>query len=196
MVGSSVNYHINNKGEPGICEATINTCPFGNFDGHYSDTDTARKSYENFMNNITQPNKSVRFDIFVSSPEKHAFTNADCAHLAKTLYKIANLPIYYLGDKVSKDGLVEDRRWSHFVNKLPDGRYVDIEGIWTEKELLKKWQVDELGSGWKPDSINPTEVTDYRKMGVVSQMFPHIKPAVIVKKLNNFIPVWKDLIRS
>lgn len=193
-MGFSVKYHINNKGEPGICEATI-TCPFGNFDGHYPDTDTARKSYENFMNNITQPNKSVRFDIFISSPEKHAFTKADCAHLAKTLYKSANLPIYYLGDKVSKEGLVEDRNWSHFVNKLPDGRYIDVEGIWTEKELLKRWQVDELGSGWKPDSINPTEVTDYRKMGVVSQMFPHIKPTVIVKKLNNFIPVWKDLIK-
>jgi hypothetical protein len=49
-------YHINSKGEPGICRAK-NSCPFGDMETeHYSSVDEARGVYEQEMNNYFTPN--------------------------------------------------------------------------------------------------------------------------------------------
>lgn len=42
-------YHINDKGEPGLCSAEIGNCRFGNANSHYPDKDTARLAYEKSM---------------------------------------------------------------------------------------------------------------------------------------------------
>lgn len=176
------NYHVNEKGCVNLCQAEPGFCPISSVDAHDSSKENVQKFYEDFMDNLTNKNKSVRF-YFISGTERNAFTTGDCAHFAKCLNKNAGLPIFYLGDKETGNGNIVDKRWSHFVNKLPDGRFIDVEGIWTEKDLLKRWHVDELGSGWMPDSINPAESHELRKMGVASPMFPQISPSKTLTKM-------------
>lgn len=179
-------YHINEKGETRLCSATLVLCPFGSFDSHFDTVEEGQEFYEDFAEKILDSKATTKF-FFVSTQEKHAFTKADCPHLAKAFNKKFGLPICYLGDRQSSDGEIDDREWSHFVNRLPDGRYIDAEGIWTEKDLLKHWQIDELGRGWMPSSINDCELTDLRKMGVQSPMFPEMKPAKFVTKVKKYI---------
>lgn len=40
-------YHINDRGEPGICEAHLEPCRFGSTSQHYDSEASARKAYEN-----------------------------------------------------------------------------------------------------------------------------------------------------
>ena len=44
-----IKYHINAKGEPGVCKATISECPFGGEAQHYSTKEKAQKAFENSM---------------------------------------------------------------------------------------------------------------------------------------------------
>lgn len=52
-------YHINNKGEPGICRAGVNAsgslrgCPFGSTDEHYTNPNDARAAFEAQMSGET-----------------------------------------------------------------------------------------------------------------------------------------------
>jgi hypothetical protein len=39
-------YHVNIKGEAGVCSATKGKCPFGNADAHFSSAEAARSFYE------------------------------------------------------------------------------------------------------------------------------------------------------
>lgn len=179
-------FHINEKGQVRPCKAMPGYCPINNIDGHYDTQEKTQQAYENFMESLTKKNTTVKF-FFIKGEEKHAFTQADCAHFAKTMNKSAGLPIIYLGDKETADGAIDDRRWSHFANRLPDGRYIDVEGIWTEKDFLKRWNIDELGSGWKPSAINNADITELRKMGVQSPMFTNVKPAKTLTTMRKYL---------
>lgn len=55
-------YHINWKGEPGICSASQGNCPFGSADDHFPSPEAARKAYEAQMSNLTEPLKSSRLN--------------------------------------------------------------------------------------------------------------------------------------
>lgn len=183
------NYHINDKGDVKPCEAFAGHCPLNNYNSHTGTKEEAQKVYEDFMRNLDNPRKNVSF-FFTTELERHSFTTGDCTHFAKNMQKKFGLPIFYLGDNFSKNDSVENRRWNHFVNQLPDGRFIDIEGIWTEKDLIKRWKVDELGSGWKPDSVNPADPSDMRKMGMVSREFPQISiPKTITKIKKHLAPI-------
>lgn len=179
-------YHVNEKGQVNVCEAEPGFCPLSTIDGHYSTQEDTQKFYENFMERLQNKNDTVKFH-FMNGSERHVFTKSDCVHFAKALNKVSGLPVYYLGDHETANKKSQDKKWAHFINKLPDGRYIDVEGIWTEKDLLKRWDIDELGSGWKPNSIHLAELTELRKMGVESQKFPEVKPNKTITKLKKNI---------
>lgn len=46
-------YHINSKGEAGVCRATKGNCPFGSQDEHYTNADDARQAFEAKMTGET-----------------------------------------------------------------------------------------------------------------------------------------------
>lgn len=179
------NFHVNRKGEPGVCRARAQNCPFGSFDGHFSSEQDARIGYENFVESVVDKNKTVKFDMLVSSIERNSFTGG--IHFAKALAKDSGLPIYFLGDK----RLGEDY-WVRFVNKLPDGRFIDIEGVWTEEDLLKRW--GNRGSDLLPTDLIPIEPDDLRRAGVQLPEFTNVNPSKSVKKIKEFIPNWGELI--
>jgi hypothetical protein len=54
-------YHLNYRGEPGLCSATVKPCPFGGPDDHFETENDARKAYE----------KQARKAVFSKSHKKH-----------------------------------------------------------------------------------------------------------------------------
>lgn len=63
-----------------------------------------------------------------------AFTFGDCWHLARTLTTLTGYPVVAFHHfDFGKD------LWAHAANRLPDGRIVDIEGIWSEKDWIEQW---------------------------------------------------------
>lgn len=175
-------YHLNPNGDVLKCEADVRSCPYGGIDAHATDKNYLSKLYEDFMTNLPRADRSVKF-YFLQPFERNAFTMGDCSHFAKALHK-KGLPIFYLGEAKSLSLPVSQRGFAHFVNRLPDGRFIDVEGIWTEKDLLERWGVDSLGSGFVPDTVAlVSDVKDMRKMGASSPVFPHIKPGQVLKKI-------------
>lgn len=69
-----------------------------------------------------------------SDEVNEAFTCGDCWHLARTMHLLAGYPVVTFNHFVYGPDL-----WAHAANLLPDGRIVDIEGIWSEKDWRKKW---------------------------------------------------------
>lgn len=72
--------------------------------------------------------------VFAFTPDViTAFTEGDCWELARQINMIAGHTIVTASSSTSD-------AWYHAANMLPDGRIVDIEGIWSEAVWLKKWQ--------------------------------------------------------
>lgn len=71
-----------------------------------------------------------------SFPEETVFdlTHGDCWFLAASLAKATNLPYatIYGDDEIQHVGI-----------ELPDGRIVDVEGVWEDHEWVNRWY-DEL----------------------------------------------------
>lgn len=78
-----------------------------------------------------------------SDEEKQAFTEGDCWELARLIALTAGHPI------VTASSSFSHRDWYHAANRLPDGRILDIEGIWEESYWLQIWsarfRLDEEG---------------------------------------------------
>lgn len=68
-----------------------------------------------------------------SEEEVSAFTEGDCWELARLIALTAGYPI------VTASSSLSHRDWLHAANRLPDGRIVDIEGIWEEGVWLQVW---------------------------------------------------------
>lgn len=68
-----------------------------------------------------------------SDEEKQAFTEGDCWELARLIALTAGHPI------VTASSSFSHRDWYHAANRLPDGRIIDIEGIWEESYWLEIW---------------------------------------------------------
>lgn len=135
-------FHINPKtGEPGKCRARYK-CPYGNELGHSDDPQALRKTYEDFMDDLQNDAKSVQFH-FSTEDELDAFSNGDCAHLAKALAKKTGGSLVVLSDDEDFElnlrvdpGLV---LWDHMAVKLNDGRILDVNGLWREEDIVSKW---------------------------------------------------------
>jgi hypothetical protein len=70
-------YHINYKGEPGVCRAK-KTCPFGDAEHHYSSKETARTAYKHEM---SLPKKDIpnQVEEWVSQGEILSYNQLDRA---------------------------------------------------------------------------------------------------------------------
>ena len=83
-----------------------------------------------------------RFPFF--SKEIRAFTEGDCWRLAHALHELTGWEIVALSDadeyEVDANDLPEDSYWSHMVVRHPKGYLVDIEGIYSEEDILHKWE--------------------------------------------------------
>lgn len=74
----------------------------------------------------------------ITQDEQVAFTQGDCWMLAIEMQKRYSLPIAFFGGAESncKD---EEVFWVHAFNTLPNGDYIDIMGVHTEKEMESDW---------------------------------------------------------
>lgn len=111
--------------------------------GHSDDPQALRKIYEDFMEDLQNSSKTVRFH-FSTDSEQDAFSNGDCAHLAKALARKTGGSLVVLSDDPDFElNLRVDPQlacWDHMAVKLNDGRILDVSGIWTEKDIIQEWQ--------------------------------------------------------
>lgn len=143
-------FHINPKtGEPGKCRARYQ-CPYGNESAHSDDPQELRKIYEDFMEDLQNSSKTVRFH-FSTDSEQDSFSNGDCAHLAKALARKTGGSLVVLSDDPDFElNLRVDPQlvlWDHMAVRLKDGRILDVSGLWTEKEIAGEWSGPRSRSG-------------------------------------------------
>lgn len=128
-------------GEPGKCRARYQ-CPYGNESAHSKNPQELRKTFENFMENLQNTSKTVRFH-FSTDSELDCFSNGDCAHLAKALARKTGGSLVVLSDDPDFElNLRVDPQlipWDHMAVRLKDGRILDVSGLWTEKDISKEW---------------------------------------------------------
>lgn len=99
------------------------------------------------------------------------FTTGDCWHLATTILRLSSFPIVTVEEE-TREG---KSCWLHVANRLPDGRVLDIEGIWAENDWLANWH-DQLNifytneddfslfsRNWKPEQW-ATEISHPRDL--------------------------------
>jgi hypothetical protein len=94
------------------------------------------------MQDLQNSSKSVQFH-FSTDSELDAFSNGDCAHLAKALARKTGGSLVVLSDDADFEfslrvdpGLV---LWDHMAVRLNDGRILDASGLWREEDIVKNW---------------------------------------------------------
>jgi hypothetical protein len=77
----------------------------------------------------------------ITSQEISAFKFGDCWLLASVLNKLTGFPIYAIGKpKYSSENLLaKDSLWDHVFVELPNGQFLDIEGVADKETLSKNW---------------------------------------------------------
>lgn len=63
------------------------------------------------------------------------YTNGECGALAEAIHKRTGWPIHVLKERGIR---------LHAVVKTPDGRYLDVEGLWPRDLLLRHWRATSL----------------------------------------------------
>lgn len=110
--------------------------------GHSDDPQVLRKTYEDFMQDLQNSSKSVRFH-FSTDGELDSFSNGDCAHLAKALARKTGGSLVVLSDDPDFElNLRVDPQlvlWDHMAVRLKDGRILDASGLWTAKDIATEW---------------------------------------------------------
>lgn len=69
-----------------------------------------------------------------------AFTEGDCWALALSINKRTGWPIIFLCDESFLDGdEVPEDYWMHVLVKHPSGKWLDVHGLNTPKQMRKYW---------------------------------------------------------
>lgn len=63
------------------------------------------------------------------------FTCGDCHILARAIHRVTGWPMATFSFKSGKERLPD----THAFVRLPDGRYLDIEGVRTADEMYERW---------------------------------------------------------
>lgn len=86
--------------------------------------------------------KTIHFNHHYRTVDR--YTNGDCGILAEAISQLTSWPVC-----IVRYG---PRGWPyHAVVQTPDGRYLDIEGIWTRNSLLQRWRCKSLARATKKE---------------------------------------------
>lgn len=89
----------------------------------------------------------------ITDIERTAYTYGDCATLARAVHEATGYPIVFYGGTETEDGVLYDDDtywfWVHAFNVMPDGRYIDVNGIYTAEEIREQWHPSFLETAYK-----------------------------------------------
>lgn len=81
--------------------------------------------------------------LFSDEDYTEAFTRGDCWRLALAMRDRYRLPVaFYIGYPGPEDPAYKcdsDTLWCHVFNVLPDGRFIDVTGIYSAEEMEAQW---------------------------------------------------------
>lgn len=120
-------FHINSKtGEPGLCRAVGEGCPFGGTDEHYTSKEAAQKAYENLMEKeslnsvkVNRPQKKVKVDWSDLTADQRALVNRQDTALRDEYFQDRELDARLTHEIVWP----VVKQWDDFMmgDALPDG---------------------------------------------------------------------------
>jgi hypothetical protein len=82
----------------------------------------------------------------VTDAEKATYANGECGRLARALAEITGWEVCLVGFYTDDAG---SETYVHVVVRMPDGRYLDVEGVHDAQALFDRWD-NEL-SAWAED---------------------------------------------
>lgn len=93
----------------------------------------------------------------ITDNDKYLFTTGGCLILADRISRETGWAVCAIENDDPDDDYYEDFAGPHVhaFNLLPDGRYLDVEGIKTYEEVLERWSM------WHPTGIGEYEVEDF-----------------------------------
>lgn len=99
------------------------------------------------------------------------FTEGDCWLLARTLHRRYGWQTCAFHTRYSKLGDL------HAFVKLPNGRYLDVLGIWTAGAITREWTAQDIGP------VDPALLTEW---GPVLTSWSHRRARQIADRLHEF----------
>jgi hypothetical protein len=121
-----------------------------------------------------------------------AFTCGDCWRLALAMRECHGLPIaFFAGVPILKGrpfAFDSKTMWCHVFNALPDGRFIDVTGISTGRDIHDEW--DDalwLSGGDRAKIVVPTEAEVSLMLDGVEEMYPEFDTAIVAKHLGSLL---------
>lgn len=101
------------------------------------------------MRTITTSDREYTLEVFPCEQDDHdTFTAGDCWKLAHELH------LRGIGALVSITDREDSDFWVHMAVELPDGNFLDANGIQTRDQILRRW------AGFLPSGKSATETLD------------------------------------
>lgn len=100
-------YHVNSKGEAGLCSADSGNCPFGNDDDHYLTPEAARSAFERLSEmNMTQDPREVSKTYGIGTAANAGYTLAGYTtqRLEKSTTKLRGVALERVQEELKKRG--------------------------------------------------------------------------------------------
>jgi hypothetical protein len=134
---ATIRYHINSKGNPGVCKAQARNCPFGGVAKHFPTKEVARACYEKEMAQKPDSKAVKRFPI-----DDPLWYQGGCEALALKVSARTGWPAITLSSSYLPPD--EYGAWPrHTVIQTPDGKMLDSKGI-------REWPRDSQGRRPEP----------------------------------------------
>lgn len=128
----------------------------------------------------------------ITGEEVEAFTYGDCWRLALAVNELMGFPVAFFASVVPGVKGIETvnkrTQWCHVFNVLPDGRYIDVSGVYTDCEMYSKWIVniwDERGR--EPRVIVPSRIGVGRMLRKAKSFYPEVNPFITAGKIASFL---------
>lgn len=142
------------------------------------------------MDTMTHKEVTVPFD----DTETKYFTEYNCWALALEMNRLFGFDIAFYAATTSEDGEIEEDTlwsWSHAFNVLPDGRYIDIEGVhdakfFTKYPVTKNFLLGE-GEQWKHVGVIVPDHEDSLAMIELSSFNEKYVESIAYRVVGNYL---------
>lgn len=121
-----------------------------------------------------------------------AFTCGDCWRLALAMREHHGLPVaFFAGVPILKGrpfAFDSKTTWCHVFNALPDGRFIDVNGVSTGQDIHDEW--DDalwLSGGERAKIVVPTEAEAALMLEEVEEMYPEVDAGFVAKHLGSLL---------
>jgi len=121
-----------------------------------------------------------------------AFTCGDCWRLALAMRECHGLPIAFYAcvpTSNTKTRTFDSKTmWCHVFNALPDGRFIDVNGVSTGQDIHDEWDGALcISVGERAKIVVPTEAEVALMLEEIEEMYPEVDADIVAKHLGTLL---------